>query len=103
MPLTIYILYCIDGYNPDQFTADQEDADMMNGNGYLDSDTIVGVQKKKSVLDDLPEHRGERAQVLLKNLPGEDLVHIVPEKIPAFLRVDKDVKNKRELLYDFYR
>ena len=92
------------GYDPDQFIADQEENDhgMLNGNGYLDSDAI-GVQKKKSVLDDLPEHRGDRAQVLLKNLPGEDLVHIVPEKIPAFLRVDKDVKNKRELLYDFYR
>ena len=55
------------------------------------------------LLDDLPEHRVERCHVLLKNLPSEDLVHIVPEKIPAFLRIDRDVKNKRELLYDFYR
>lgn len=76
---------------------------MMNGNGYIDTDTLIGVSKKKSVLDNLPDHRGERSQALLKNLPGEDLVHIVPEKIPAFLRVDKDVKNKRELLYDFYK
>lgn len=90
----------------DQFLQDQEENDnaaLMNGNydGY--DDTIGGVQKKRSVLDDLPEHRVERCHVLLKNLPSEDLVHIVPEKIPAFLRIDRDVKNKRELLYDFYR
>ena len=53
--------------------------------------SIAGVHKKKSVLDNLPDNRGERAQVLLKNLPSEDLVHIVPEKIPAILRIDKDV------------
>ena len=88
----------------DQFLQDQEENDnagIMNGNynGFND----MGVQRKRSVLDDLPEHRVERCHILMKNLPSEDLVHIVPEKIPAFLRVDKNVKDKRELLQDFYK
>ena len=89
----------------DQFLQDQQDTDnaaLMNGN-YDGFEDTIGVQKKRSILDDLPEHRVERCHALLKNLPSEDLVHIVPEKIPAFLRIDRDVKNKRDLLNDFYR
>lgn len=88
----------------DKFMQEQEENDnaaFMNGN--YDGYDEIGVQKKRSILDDLPEHRVERCHILLKNLPSEDLVHIVPEKIPAFLRIDRDVKNKRELLQDFYR
>lgn len=85
----------MNGY--DQFIADQEQNDdngYVNGNyigDEIEANGIAGVIKKRSILDDLPENRGERAQVLIKNLPSEDLVHIVPEKIPAFLRIDKDV------------
>lgn len=39
---------------------------------------------------------------MLQNLPNEDLVHISDAKIPAFLRIDKDVRNKREVLFDYY-
>jgi hypothetical protein len=38
----------------------------------------------------------------LKNLPNEDLVHIVKEKIPAFLRIDVDVQERQKMLLDFY-
>lgn len=40
----------------------------------------------------LPENRQERMGILLKNLPNEDLVHIDDSRIPAFLRIDKDVQ-----------
>jgi len=42
-------------------------------------------------------------QILLKNLSNEDLIHIINDKIPAFLRIDRDIKQKRELLADYYR
>lgn len=51
-----------------------------------------------NILDGLTEHRSDRAQILLKNLKNEDLVHIDPDKIPAFLRIDKDIQNKFEAL-----
>ena len=51
-------------------------------------------KKYKNVLDGLTEHRSDRAQKLLRNLPNEDLVHIDPRKIPAFLRIDADIKKK---------
>ena len=63
----------------------------------------VTSQKIMSILDGLTENRAERAQILLKNLSNEDLVHILPEKIPAFLRVDKEIQNKKQLLWDFYK
>ena len=44
-----------------------------------------------NILDGITEHRADRAQILLKNLPNEDLVHVDPRKIPAFLRIDKDI------------
>jgi len=53
------------------------------------------MKKQQTILDGLTVHRADRAHILLKNLPNEDLVHIVNEKIPAFLRIDKDVKLKR--------
>ena len=46
----------------------------------------------------LPENRQERMAILLKNLPNEDLVHIENSRIPAFLRIDKDVQHQREKL-----
>lgn len=55
-------------------------------------------QKKKIGL--LPENRQERLAILLKNLPNEDLVHVNENKIPAFLRIDKDVKNNRAKLHE---
>jgi len=42
----------------------------------------------------LPEHRANRVTQLLKNLPNEDLVHIMKAKIPTFLRIDKDIQAK---------
>lgn len=49
----------------------------------------------------LPENRQERLAILLKNLPNEDLVHIDDSRIPAILRIDKDVKAAREKLHGF--
>ena len=46
------------------------------------------------MLDGLTEHRADRVGILLQNLPQEDLVHIVNKKMPAFLRIDKDIKRK---------
>ena len=40
--------------------------------------------------------------ILLKNLPSEDLIHIQDKKVPAFLRIDKDVKNGREKLFELH-
>ena len=54
------------------------------------------------MLEVLPENRAERCQQLLKNLPNEDLVHIMKAKIPTFLRIDKDVVAKQEYLKGFY-
>ena len=54
------------------------------------------------VLEKLPENRAERCGQLLKNLPNEDLVHIMKAKIPVFLRIDKDVIAKQEYLKSFY-
>jgi len=99
----------INGY--DQFINDQIDEDSRLGAGIDESgyanNTLQGVnvtsQKVMSILDGLTENRSERAQILLKNLSNEDLVHILPEKIPAFLRVDKEIQNKKQLLWDFYK
>ena len=55
-----------------------------------------------NILDGLTEHRAERAQILLKNLYSEDLVHIDIEKIPAFLRIDGDISKKRQQLIEFH-
>lgn len=55
-------------------------------------------KKYKNILDGLTEHRADRAQILMRNLPNEDLVHIDPRKIPAFLRIDLDIKKKQEAL-----
>ena len=60
------------------------------------------MQKKSSILDGLTEHRADRCHILLKNLPNEDLVHIEKEKIPAFLRIDGDVKTKTKTLKEFH-
>lgn len=73
----------------DQFIADQEKAE-----GQEDGDS-PRYQKKVSILDGLTEHRADRVGILLSNLPQEDLVHIVEKKIPAFLRIDNDIKKKR--------
>lgn len=67
------------------------------------SQVNVTTQKITSILDGLTEDRAERAHILLKNLSKEDLVHILPEKIPAFLRIDKEIQNKKQLLWDFYK
>lgn len=77
----------MNGY--DQFINDQidEDSKLMGEH--------ITTKKVTSILDGLTEDRAERAQVLLKNLGNEDLVHILPEKIPAFLRIDKEIQNKK--------
>lgn len=59
------------------------------------------IKKLASVLDGLPENRAERLVILLNNLPSEDLCHIVNDKIPAFLRIDKDVQAQRDKLTNF--
>jgi hypothetical protein len=64
--------------------------------------TEVPLKRQKSILDKLTDHRADRASILLKNLPNEDLVHIVAAKIPAFLRIDGDVRRRREQLAAFY-
>ena len=38
----------------------------------------------------------------MNNLPNEDLVHIINKKLPAFLRIDNDVKRKRAELSAFH-
>ena len=99
----------VNGY--DQFINDQIDEDSRLQGQIDQSDYInntqqqanVTTQKITSILDGLTEDRAERAQILLKNLSNEDLVHILPEKIPAFLRIDKDIQNKKQLLFDFYQ
>ena len=60
------------------------------------------LKKQTSILDGLTEHRADRCHILLKNLPNEDLVHIEKEKIPAFLRIDGDVKVKTNMLKEFH-
>ena len=45
----------------------------MDDNG---DDGEYAVKKQQSILDGLTVHRAERAHILLKNLPNEDLVHI---------------------------
>jgi hypothetical protein len=47
-------------------------------------------------MEGLTEHRSDRALILLNNLSKEDLVQIQYEKIPAFLRIDNDVKKRQE-------
>ena len=97
----------INGY--DQFINDQIEADdQMNGEitqSDFQNNTYANVttQKLMSILDGLTEDRAERCQILLKNLPNEDLVHILPEKIPAFLRIDREIRDKKQLLFDFYK
>lgn len=39
---------------------------------------------------------------MLANLPQEDLVHIINKKLPAFLRIDKDIQRKRGDLREFH-
>jgi hypothetical protein len=58
--------------------------------------------QEHNMLERLPENRAERCTQLLKNLPNEDLVHIMKAKIPTFLRIDKDVVAKQEYLKGFY-
>ena len=36
-------------------------------------------------------------------MPNEDLVHIEKDKIPAFLRIDGDVKKKTQMLKEFHK
>ena len=68
-------------------------------NGDHDPELDESEQKEKvNILDGLTEHRSDRAQILLKNLKNEDLVHIDSDKIPAFLRIDKDIKAKMAAL-----
>ena len=55
------------------------------------------------MLEVLPENRAERCNQLLRNLPNEDLVHIMKAKIPTFLRIDKDIIAKQEYLKGFYQ
>lgn len=75
----------------------------MNGDAQVNGeDENIHSKLKRSILDGLTEVRGERCHILLKNLPNEDLVHIIKEKIPAFLRIDKDVQEKMKMLLDFY-
>ena len=50
--------------------------------------------QEHNMLERLPENRAERCTQLLKNLPNEDLVHIMKAKITTFLRIDKDVVAK---------
>lgn len=47
--------------------------------------------KVASILDNITDNRAERLEILLSNLKTEDLCHIVDAKIPAFLRIDKDI------------
>ena len=49
-------------------------------------------ENENNVQHELPENRVERLAVLMKSLPMEDMIHIKDNRIPAFLRIDKDVK-----------
>ena len=50
----------------------------------------------------LPENRQERLAILLRNITNEDLIHINDKKIPAFLRIDKDVQEQRSKLSELH-
>lgn len=63
----------------------------MNGQ-HEEGEVEYQYKKQQTILDGLTDHRAERAHILLRNLPQEDLVHIDDRKVPAFLRIDKDVK-----------
>jgi hypothetical protein len=71
-------------------------------NGQQEGDVEYQYKKQQTILDGLTEHRAERAHILLKNLPNEDLVHVDDKKVPAFLRIDKDVKARRAQLQEFH-
>ena len=62
-----------------------------------------GHDHEVDILDNLPENRQERLDVLLKNLPTEDLCRITKHKIPAFLRIDNDVKEQKDRLLISFR
>ena len=81
----------------DQFIADQE-----NGTAAGEEPSSPRYEKQISILDGLTEHRADRVGLLIANLPQEDLVHIVNKKMPAFLRIDKDIQRKRDELKDFH-
>jgi len=83
----------------DQFIQDQEQQDEQE-NQVEETQTLT-VKKLASVLDNLPENRAERLVILLNNLPSEDLCHIINDKIPPFLRIDKDVQEQRDKLRNF--
>ena len=65
------------------------------------SEKVLIVTSLPTVLDNLPENRAERLVILLNNLPSEDLCHIINDKIPPFLRIDKDVQEQRDKLRNF--
>lgn len=72
------------------------------GNDNIEVEEAGEEKRFFNILDGLTEHRADRAQILLRNLYSEDLVHIDNEKIPAFLRIDKDIVKKREQLREFH-
>ena len=61
------------------------------------------VKRHTSILDGLTDHRADRCRILLGNLPNEDLVHVEKDKIPAFLRIDGDVRKKTLMLKEFHK
>jgi hypothetical protein len=68
----------------------------VNGvNGFDDVDQFNHLESKATEETpremELPDNRQERLAILLKNMPNEDLVHINEKRVPAFLRIDKDV------------
>lgn len=71
-------------------------------NGQQEGDVEYQYKKQQTILDGLTDHRAERAHILLRNLPNEDLVHVDDKKVPAFLRIDKDVKARRAQLQEFH-
>lgn len=85
----------------DQFIKDQEDAEDQYDDGKQDPTEIV--KRHQSILDNLTDHRAERCRILLNNLQNEDLVHIEKDKIPAFLRIDGDIKTKTNNLKEFHK
>jgi hypothetical protein len=75
----------------------------MNGdlNGHAEPEDMP-IQEPEPInspaADELPENRQERLAILLANLENEDVVHVKRQRIPAFLRIDKDVTSQRDKL-----
>jgi len=48
--------------------------------------------------DLLPNHLAKRVEILLKSLPNQYISNMQPHNVPAFLRIDVDVRIQQYIL-----